>query len=186
VKGLSKGLAAGILIAIVFGGLLGFGLTYFFLMNNSGKILQTEQLEVRTQAILVDSDTTPQMIPDMTISINTSGSSYLILRFTTMYIHTIYSGHDGASIYNINLTLNGETIIKGYIGYNTSSILSNTIEFFSSFTLEYTTDVLPAGTYTITVTWESLISGKYTDSQLIFCSSFFNYSRYLIVQEIHI
>ncbi len=179
---LSKGVAAGILLAIVCGGLLGFGLTYVLLPT--GSVDQTAFGSWRTQVFIADGTTTVTPVPETTLNITTRGTARLLIRFVTQYVHYMNGGHNGISRYEVNLTLNGATIAGGMIEYVTDAALATWIEISSTFVLEYLTDPLPAGTYTVSLQWVSLYSIGSTDSILIFCTPNFNYSRSILIQTI--
>ncbi len=176
-------MTAGILLAIVCGGLLGFAFTYFLLPT--GNVVQTKSGVWRTSAYIFDDALTSAPVPDTSLNITTRGSTRLVIRFVTQYVHFLDMGHNGISRYQINLTLNGVTLCGGLIEYVTTSALIAWIEICSSFVLEFVTEPLSAGTYTVGVSWNSQYSVGSTNSLLEFCAApLFNYSRSLIIQEI--
>jgi len=183
VNDLSKGVVAGIIIAIVCGGLLGFAFAYFLLPPNN--IVQTKCASWKTVAYIDDYITTSTPIPDTTLNITTSGATQLVIRFVAQYDHFMNTGHDGLSRYTFNLTLDGVPIDGGQIEYVTTSALTEWIEISSSLVIEIVTEPLPAGTYLIGVSWCSLVSSGSANSQLILNNGAnFNYTRTLFVQEI--
>jgi len=179
---LSKGVVAGIIIAIVCGGLLGFAFTYFLLPPENP--IQTKFASLKTLAYMDDVTITSTPVPETTLTVITRGATRLVIRFVAQYVHFMNTGHNGLSQYEINLTLNGATISGGEIEYVTTSALTTWIEISGSLVLETVTEPLPAGAYSISVDWSSEYTTGSTNSQLIFCSPNFNYSRNLFVQEI--
>jgi hypothetical protein len=179
---MSKGVVAGIIIAIVCGGLLGFAFAYFILPPNN--VVQTKSASWNTDAYIADEETTSTLVPDTTMTITTQGATRLVIRFTTQYVLFMNTGHDGLTRYRINLTLNSVPINGGMIEYKTTSALTTWIEISSSFVVESVTGTLPAGTYNISLFWRSVTTSGSTYSQLIFNDAAVNYSRTILVQEI--
>jgi hypothetical protein len=120
------------------------------------------------------------------LSITTGGGSYLTVRFTTAYIIYLFENHDGLTRFQVNLTMNGETISLQYAETSSDGpVGSSGLESGGGLVLEFVTEALPAGTYTFKITWRSIVSLGSTDSQFIFCTPNFNSTRSFFIQEIH-
>ena len=182
---MGKGIAVGIIIAMVAGVTLGYGLIYIF--PSPGMIVQTKFSSFRTQAFVADSTTSPVQVVDTQLSITTGGSSYLVVRFTTAFIIYMNQNHDGLTRYQVNLTMNGETISIQYFEDSTDSPVTSAVgaERGGGLVLEFVTEPLPAGTYTFRIIWRSTITGGSVDSLGIFCTPNFNSTRSFFIQEIH-
>ncbi len=125
-------------------------------------------------------------MPDTSVSITTSGSSYLYISFTAHSILHIANGYSGIVQFNITLVLNDVNyLITAGVEYYRGSSETYILEFSDSIAMEYVTDTLAAGTYTIKVIWASKYDLGSGINQLIVCSPNGNYSRTLLVQEIH-
>ncbi len=181
---MGKGIAAGIIIAMVAGVALGYGLIY--ILPTPGAIVQTNFSSFRTIAVLNDGSTSPSQVADTQLNITTGGASYLVVRFTTAYIIYLFSGHDGLTRFQVNLTMNGETISLKYVETSSDGAVGASFESGGGLVLEFVTEPLVAGTYTFRITWRSTYSVGSTNSQCIFCSPNFNSTRSFFAQEIHL
>ncbi len=186
---LSKRIIAGFMVAIVLGGILGFGLAYVFLNqpDYTGRILQTKFISKDSSAIIYNTTMTKQGVTDMFLTILTTGDSYLLIRFNSIAFHTMFDFFDGISSFVISLELNGisqRNIILQYAGQS-----SNGLQLTDSITLEYVTTKLPANTYSINLTWYSVSNCRadpgFPDASSLQLGSTQN-SRTLLIQEIHI
>lgn len=183
---MGKGIAAGIIIAILAGGALGYGLTY--ILSSPGTIVQTQFTSFRTLALINQTSTSPVQVSGTQLSITTGGASYLVVRFTTAYVIYLYPTHNGLTQYQVNLTMNGETICIQYVESSSDGAVGTPfgLESGGGLILEFVTQPLPAGTYIFKIMWRSMISGGSVASQCIFCKSNFNSTRSFFIQEIHI
>ena len=187
-----KGTSAGIIVALFAGAALGYGLFYFLPRPSSppssGTIAQTKFSSLRTLAYLNDGSTSPTQVPDTQLSITTGGGSYLVVRFTTTYVIYLFQNHDGLTRFQINLTMNDETICLKYIETSSDGAVASAsgLEDGGGLELEFVTEPLPAGTYTFKIIWRSTISTGSTDSQCIFCTPNHNSTRSFFIQEIRI
>ncbi len=183
---MGKVTSAGIIISLVAGLVVGyFLLPMLFPINaagQSGTIRQTKFLFEDSDAYLDETNTDWRTVPNTSLSIVTSGNSYLIIRFDTEYLHNLIAGHTDDSKYEFNFTLNGQTLRVKQLALTASGPLT----IVGSMTMEYATGVLPANTYNISVNWRSGYDGPTTASEITlrYSAVSFGHNRSLIVQEI--
>lgn len=184
---MGKGVIVGVLIAILAGATLGYGLSYFFLAK-PGNIVQTEFSTSRTVAYIQSTTTSPVQVSDAQLSITTIGGSYLIVRFSTDFTIYLYQNHDGLTRFQVNLTMNGVTKSIHYLeAMPDGTVVDSNGEERSGFlTIDFVTESLTVGTYEFKIMWKSMVSGGTIDSQLIFCSPNFNCTRSFFIQEIKV
>ena len=147
-KGTTARIIAFGIIAMLVGGAFGYGLTYIF--PTTGTVIQTKFSSFRTLAYINDGSTSPAQVADTQLSVQTSGASYLVIRFTTSYIIYLFTGHDGLTRFQVNLTMNGETVCLKYIECSSDGAVGASLESGGGLVLEYVTGPLLAGTYTFT------------------------------------
>ncbi len=186
---MSRGSVFGSIVAsVVIMAAIAYVIVPIFVPPASGTILQTRYIETSSYAVINDPDTSWTSVPDTALNITTRGNSKLHARFAA----NVYQYIDGPSAidfwrYNISLILEGptaqvmnDTIRFGYSG----EISGNYQEFYcNSLNLEFTTAVLPAAQYTISVKWISLANTALA-SQIHLSIDVYNRTRTLWVEEI--
>jgi len=154
-------------------------------LTDSGKILQTKKIETRSGASLNDADTTKTQMPEMNIQITTSGDSYLTMRFFTQLYLILNNDFKRRVDFNVSIEFEGKGVCESIIHYYCyEGPLGNEIDLTIPIYLEYTTDSLSAGTYTVKIEWYSI--NENFDSYVVLVASQGSLTplRTLIVQEI--
>jgi hypothetical protein len=154
-------------------------------LTDSGKILQTKKIETRSTASINDADTTKSQMPGMNIQITTSGDSYLTMRFFTQLYLILNPDFKERVDFNVSIEFEGKGVCESMIHYYVRpGPLGNETDLTIPIYLEYTTDSLSAGTYTVKIVWYSIADN--TDSYIILVASQGSLTplRTLIVQEI--
>ena len=184
---MGKGIIVGVIVAILAGAALGYGLSYVFL-GPGNTVVQTKFSAFRTVTYIDSTTTSPVQVDDAQMSITTSGASRLIVRFTSAYVLYLYQNHNELTRFQVNLTMNDVTESIHHLEAMSDGPVSNPdgAENSGFLLIEFVTEPLPAGTYVFKIMWRSIISSSPVHSQLIFCSPPFNNTRSFFVQEIHI
>jgi len=150
-------------------------------LTDEGILLQTKYLEVKTLVFIVDTDLVEEKMPDTELNITTTGNSKLRVAFDAIFLLHLDSVFSGGTRYNLTLVLSGVRNQTTRISYFSSPSLGSTIEETYSPHINFETEILPAGTYSISVYWKSnnvAISG----SSMLFTLD--GYARSIMAQEI--
>ena len=150
-------------------------------LTDDGILLQTKYLEVKTQISIVDTDLVEEKMPDTELNITTTGNSKLRVAFDALFLIHLSSSFSGGTRYNITLALSGVRNQTTRVSYFSSPGLGTTIEESYSPHIDFETGILPAGTYSISLYWNSNNAATSGSSQLF---SLDGYSRSIYVQEI--
>ncbi|MBD3188463.1 hypothetical protein GF325_16655 [Candidatus Bathyarchaeota archaeon] len=180
-------MAVGFLLATILGAIGGYGAVWLFPPPNqgqSGAVLQTKYISARSLEVLYDFETTQSLIEDMEIMLTTSGNSYLELRFSSPVGLFLDPSFSSAVEFNFTMWFDGVLSSTTEVRAFRDSASGQNEEYTDHISLEHVTDILPAGTYTINVTWYSVHDQSGT-SQVYLTLPLFNTTRTLMVQEIH-
>ena len=125
-------------------------------LTGEGILLQTKYVEVQTSSFFIrDDDQVYQNMPDTELNITTTGNSKLNVVFIGAFFLQIYPDFFGYTKYNITLDISGvgnRTTSILYLSHLASGIKT---EISDNVQISFETEVLPAGTYSISVLWKS-------------------------------
>jgi hypothetical protein len=170
----------------VFVSLLGMGLISMFALpllypslqtnlqdDDIGIVLQSKYIERSSQAQIVDSATTSWVdVPDTKMNITIETNSRIYALFNSMYVLGVSNSLDSDRVaFNISLQIEGVGQRISRISYFEMGTYSDMREFSSTFTLNYMTEELTAGTYP-------------GNNYLLFSTPSANFTRTLVVQEL--
>lgn len=181
----------GIVAAFVGAILVSFALGYFVLPllvstpTPSGVIRQVQSVQSNTEAYIYSNTYNWSNVPDMSLIVTTSHSSRLQTTFTSPVDITLLPSSSGRAMWNFSIVIAGVGNRNGTIGYLSQASLSDYVQLYETFTLQFTTTTIPAGSYNVTVYWAS----HSQISQVCFMqlsSATFNYTRSLTVEELNI
>ena len=150
-------------------------------LTDEGILLQTKYYENKTQIYISDTDLIEEKMPDTELNITTTGNSKLRVMFDGMFLIHMNDLFSGGTRYNITLALSGVKNQTSRISYFSSPGLGVTIEESYHPHISFETGILPAGTYSISVYWNS-INNATTGSAQIFTLD--GYPRSIYAQEI--
>ncbi|TXT54191.1 MAG: hypothetical protein BAJALOKI2v1_800018 [Promethearchaeota archaeon] len=155
-------------------------------LSDSGRLLQTKQVNTNSPAQIFDSYTTKEQMPDMNIQITTAGNSFLWIRFNTEFFLSLSAGFTGRTNYNISISFQGKDVSSARIhayfedpGQVQEETRIETIPIY----LEYISDTLDAGTYEIKINWYSIWENIDSTTALTASGGSLTPVRTLIVQE---
>jgi len=191
VKNLTKTNTIGTILGSVFitlllvgvGGYFGLPVLYPILNEGSddeGIILQTKYNESYTAANIFWTVVDYEKIPDTGINITTSGNSKLNVVFEGALMLRLGSTLQGYTKYNITLDISGVGNRTTCIYAGKDSTLDEELELPCNTHISFETGILPAGTYSISIFWSSVIAPTGW-SQLFILDE---YPRSIFVQEI--
>ena len=164
--------------------------TYFVLpllypdMKDGGTV-QFAYEEFDDRAFILDDVDTFELINQTTLSITTSGKSFLSLLYAMPAVFSIVDTMTGAIQIEIALTVSGagnRTTKVAY--YRQLSTPGSYSEIPADVTITYVTGELSAGTYTISVYWKSIWPSSGANSLITNNPPNFDYARSLTVEEI--
>lgn len=166
--------------------------TYFVLpllypdMKDGGTI-QFVYEEFDDRSFIWDDADTFEMINQTTLSIITSGKSFLSILYTMPAVFSITEDFAGAIQIEIALTVSGignRTTKAAY--YRQLATPGSYSEIPSSITINFVTSELSAGTYVISVYWRSMWDPPGANSLITNNPPNFNYVRSITAEEIRI
>ena len=150
-------------------------------LTDEGILLQTKYYENETQIFINDLALVEDKMPDTEMNITTTGNSKLRVEFDGMFLLHLDSGLTGGTRYNITLSLSGIKNQTTRISYFSTPALANTVEETYHPHISFETGILPAGTYSISVYWNSINTVTTGSAQLF---SLDGYPRSIYAQEI--
>ncbi|HME53759.1 MAG TPA: hypothetical protein VKM55_16140 [Candidatus Lokiarchaeia archaeon] len=174
-------LAGAIIVSIIIGAGLGYGLTW--LLQPSGSILQTKYLQLTSQNFKSDDDLTKTGMTGTHLNITTKGQSYLIVDFSCTLGYHLDQLFTGVIRFNISLEVDGTEVARSKASWYAASAIGNAQEGTEQVTLNWVSKTLPAGTYTANMTWTSLYDAPGVN-QIYASTPNMNTSRTLMIQEI--
>jgi hypothetical protein len=179
----------GIAAAFIGAVLVSFALGYFVIPllepAPSGVIRQVQSVEANSLASIDSTTATWQTVPGMSLVITTSHPSRLRATFSTPTDITIPTSTSGRVMWNLTLAISGVGSRNGSIGYLTQAVLSDYMQLYESFSIIYLTASVPAGSYSVTVSWVSHSLATQT-CNLYLSTPTFNYTRSLVVEELNL
>ncbi len=182
----------------VFISLLGMGLISMFALpllypslqtnlqdDDIGIVLQSKYIGRSSQAQIIDSATSSWIdVPDTKMNITIETNSRIYALFNSMYVLGVSNSLDSDRVaFNISLQIEGVGQRISRISYFEMGTYSDMREFSSTFTLNYMTEELTAGTYEVSLSWISLIDHP-GNNYLLFSTPSANFTRTLVVQEL--
>ena len=125
-------------------------------LTGEGILLQTKYMEVQTSSnLLRDDDQVYQKIPDTELNITTTGNSKLNVAFVGAICLQMNKDFHGYTKYNITLDISGVGNRTTRIIYLSDSGVGTKTELSDNVQISFETEILPAGTYSISVLWKS-------------------------------
>jgi hypothetical protein len=181
----------GIIAAFVGAILVSFALGYFVLPllvstpTPSGVIRQVQSVQSNTQAYIYSSDSSWRNIPNMSLIIKTTHSSRLHATFSSPVDITLPPSASGRAMWNFSLVIAGIGSRNGTVGYMSQAAVADYVQLYETFSLEFITTTIPAGSYNVTAYWaaDSVVT-QVCSIQLSTVT--FNYTRSLTVEELNI
>ncbi len=154
--------------------------------EQKGNILQRKMIKTNSEAYIENLDIANWIdVPDTKTVITTKGNSFLVLGFSTPYTLQLGSSFSGVTRFNISLEVKGVGNHQGRIGYYRATTLGSYTEMHGTFYLNFETEVLPEGNYSIGVLWISVNENISANSYVFFSySANFNFTRTLSIWEI--
>ncbi len=150
-------------------------------LNNPAYVYE----EFRTSAIIADYNLTLVQVPDTQATITIRGNSRIWVEFNTPYVLGISGAFPGPGRvrYEFVLMVEGVGNRTTYLTYYTENAPGASFELSSTFYLNYVTEPLLAGTYTISVYWRSIYD-RTGFNYLLLNTMMYNWTRSLLLQEI--
>ncbi len=150
-----------------------------------GIVLQSLYKEFSTSAQILDSNTGSYIpVPDTELEITIGDDSKIDAVFSGIYVLGVSNSLDSDRLsFNIALIVEdvGNKTLR--IAYYEVGTYPDHREFSSSFYINYVTNSLPTGTYTVSVAWISNEDQPGTTNYLPFTTPNANYTRSLWIQE---
>ena len=159
----------------------------------NGILLQTKKLVINDHAEITEEDTTLQVMNNTSLEITVQQDSRLNARFSGVFRLALKSEAVKRADYQITLMLQGVTGQTTHISYwDNAGSTTNTLYLTYTVYIEFLTDSLDAGTYTVTMWWQSLydhpsdplIYSRLYASDIDSVQQYNDYSRTIIVQEL--
>ncbi len=125
-------------------------------------------------------------MPSTEINFTTQGNTKLAVSFEATILFHLSSDFSISTKYNITLAIIGVQNKSTRISYYTNAPLGNIKEDVENVHISFETSSLPAGTYTITAYWHSLIDATHGTTQLVAATNSYQYPRSIYVQELKI
>ncbi len=186
VKIMAKG---GIAAAFVGAVLVSFALGLFVIPllepAPAGITRQIQSVESNSSAYIDSNTVTWQSIPDMSLVITTTHPSRLRATFSSPADITLPTSMSGRAEWYILLSISGVGSRNASIGYLSQAALSDYIQLYESFSMDYLTASVPAGSYSVTVSWVSHSLATQV-CYLELSDTTFNFTRSLIVEELNL
>jgi hypothetical protein len=176
------GTAIAIIISVILSAGLGvgayFGLPYLFPgMGTPAYLYQ----EFDSQIIVYDSETTWTEISGINVNFTKEHDSRIEASFDSVIMLGIQTNERYA--WEFALSIQGAGNRTTYVGYYDTNFVSSFIEITNSFHIMYLSNVLPAGTYKVSLWGRSLIDTS-APGYAIINVPLLNYTTSLAVQEI--
>ena len=161
--------------------------------ESNGILLQTKKLVINDHAEITEENTTLQLMTNTSVQITVQQDSRVNARFSGVFRLAVKSTAVKRADYQITLMLQGVTGQTTHISYwDHLGSTTNTIYLTYIVYIEFLTDSLDAGTYTIAVWWQSLydhpsdplIYSRLYASDIDNVQPYNDYSRTIIVQEL--
>jgi hypothetical protein len=153
--------------------------------TDEGIVLQSLYREFSTTAQILDDDNDSYIpVPDTELNITVQANSRITAVFSSLYILGISDSLAPSKRVGFNISLGVEGIGNKItrISYFETSSYSAIREFSSTFYLNYVSTPLPAGTYTVSLSWIS-IEEYPSFNYLLFNTPNANFTRSLWIQE---
>ena len=174
-------IAGAVIISIIIGAGIGYGLTWVF--QPSGSILQTKYLQLTNQAYKNDDDLTKTGMIDTHLAITTKGQSYITVGFSCTLGYHLDALFVDVIRFNISLEVDGVEVARSKASWYAASAIGNAQEGSEQVTLNWVSKTIPAGTHTVNMTWVSLFNAAGVN-QIYASTPNMNASRMLMIQEI--
>ncbi|MHA1648450.1 MAG: hypothetical protein ACTSVL_12860 [Promethearchaeota archaeon] len=151
---------------------------------DDGLLLQSKYLETDGDAYLFDDTLTDMTMPDTAMNITIQENSKLLVSFESVMILHMSSDFSGVTRYNITLEIVGVKNRTTRASFFANPGLGVMVETSEHIHITFQTDSLPAGTYSISVSWKSIYDVTTGSSSLNAAGGAFDYTRSLLAQEL--
>ncbi|MFW9778505.1 MAG: hypothetical protein ACFFE8_06590 [Candidatus Heimdallarchaeota archaeon] len=193
----TKAVAGSVLLAVIISSAIGlFALPLLYPIvyedvstipgfTDGGIVLQSIYGEFTTTAQILDSDNDTYIsVPDTKLNITIQSNSRIVSVYSSLYILGVSGSLSPSQRVGFNVSLGIEGIGKKTtrISYFETSAYPATREFSSTFYLNFVSAPLPAGSYTVALSWIS-IQDQDGLSYLLFNTPAANFTRSLWIQE---
>ncbi len=153
--------------------------------EDQGIVLQSIYYETDSAAVIIDTDTTYEKVPDTEVNITIEQNSRIQATFSGDFRLAVDGSFKGGCNFFIVLKIEGigNRTMRIHFYDNTGPYPTTTRVFSHNLNIGYQTEGLSAGTYTISVHWMSEYDATgYAQLNLAYPGS--NRTRTLLVQEI--
>ena len=150
-------------------------------LTDEGILLQTKYFETNVGGTISHDDLVYEKINNLELNITTTGNSKLIVAFEGRFVLQLGSSFDGGTKYNITLDISGVGNRTTSIHYYMGAAYGSIIEISDNVHISFETEILPAGTYSISLLWKSLFIASPIYSNLYLLNE---YPSSLYAQEI--